>query len=148
MEEVLAPRPGGAQEIINRWEPFNRGESSAAHLEQLYPTMLRMPVEVRAEEKGEKYVVSIPTYACKEDLKHVVEDIMLIHNRNFIQSAELVHSQLLCTVLVSLSSYCFILRCSFAGCYDYPEHDLPALRVLDSAKGCGEVAALRLIDRF
>ena len=49
MEEVLAPRSEGAQEIINRWKPFNRGESSAAHLEQLYLAMLRMPVEVRAE---------------------------------------------------------------------------------------------------
>ena len=51
-----------------------------------------MPVDVRAEGKGEKYVVSIPTYACKEDLKQVVEDDMLIRNRNFVQSAKLVRS--------------------------------------------------------
>ena len=57
MEEVSAPGPEGAQEIIKRREPFNRGKSLAAHLEQLYPAMLRMPVEVRAEGKGEKYVV-------------------------------------------------------------------------------------------
>ena len=57
--------------------------------------MLRMPVEVRAEGKGEKYVVSIPAYACKEDLKQAVEDDMLIHNHNFVQSAELVCSRLL-----------------------------------------------------
>ena len=31
---------------------------------------------------------------------------------------------------------------SFADCYGYPEHDLLASRVLDSAKGCEEVAAL------
>ena len=42
--------------------------------------------------KGEKYVVFIPTYAYKEDLKQVVEDGMLIRNRNFVQSAELVGS--------------------------------------------------------
>ena len=33
MEEVSAPGPEGAQEIINRLKPFNQGESPAAHLE-------------------------------------------------------------------------------------------------------------------
>ena len=46
--------------------------------------MLRMPVDMRAKGKGEKYVVLIPTYACKEDLKQVVEDGMLICNNNFV----------------------------------------------------------------
>ena len=146
MEEVLAPRPEGAQEIINRWKPFNRGESPTSHLEQLYPAMLRMPIG--AEGKGEKYVVSIHAYTCKEDLKQAVEDCMLISNRNFVQSAELVRSQLLRTVLVSLPSHCFIQRCPFAGCYGYPEHDLPASRVPDSTEGCEEVTALCPIGRF
>ena len=53
MEEVSAPGPEGAQKIINRWKPFNLGESSAAHMHQLYPTLLRMPIAVRAEGKGE-----------------------------------------------------------------------------------------------
>ena len=35
MEEVSAPKPKGAQEIINRWNPFNRGKSLATYLEQL-----------------------------------------------------------------------------------------------------------------
>ena len=69
MEEVLAPGPEGAEEIIGCWKPFNQSESSTAHLEKLYPAMLRMPVDVRAEGKGAKYVISIPAYACKEDLK-------------------------------------------------------------------------------
>ena len=69
MEEVSALGPEGAQEIIYRWKPFNQGESPATHLEQLYPATLRMPVEVRAEGNGEKYVISIPTYAYKKDLK-------------------------------------------------------------------------------
>ena len=68
--------------------------------------------------------------------------------RNFVQSAEMVCSQLLCIVLVSLLSYCFILRRSFAGYYNYSEHDLPALRVLDSAEGCIEVATQRPIGHF
>ena len=61
-------------------------------MEQLYPTLLRMPVAVWAEGKGEEYVVSVPAYACKEDLKQVVEDDKLIRNRNFIRSAKLVCS--------------------------------------------------------
>ena len=47
--------------------------------------MLGMLVEVRAEGKGKKYVVSIPTYTCKEDLKQAVEDGMMICNRKFVQ---------------------------------------------------------------
>ena len=110
--------------------------------------MLRMLVEVRAEGKGEKYVVSIPAYACKEDLKQAVKDGMLIRNHNFIPSTELVCLQLLCTALISLPNYSFILMCYFAGGHDHLEHDLPALRVSDSTEGCKEVAALRLIGHF
>ena len=108
-------------------------------MHQLYPTLLRMLIVVRAKGKGEDYVVSVPTYACKDEFKQVVEDDMLIRNRNFVQSAELVCLQLLCTVLVSLPSYYLILMCSFASYYGYPEHDLPASRVLVSAEGCGEL---------
>ena len=57
MEEVSAPGPEGAQKIINRWKPFNWGQSPVAHMEQLYPALLRMPVVVRVEGKGEEYVV-------------------------------------------------------------------------------------------
>ena len=110
--------------------------------------MLKMPIEVRVEGKGEKYAISIPTYACKEDLKQAVEDIMLIRNNNFVQSSELVCSQLFCTSLISLLNYSFILMCYYAGNYGHPEHDLPAPRVSDSAEGCGEVAALHLVGRF
>ena len=69
MEEVSALGPEGAQAIINRWKPFNRGESPAAHMEQLYPTLLRMPVAVLAKGKGKEYAVSVPNYACKDKLK-------------------------------------------------------------------------------
>ena len=46
MEEVSAPGPKGAHEIINRWKPFNRSEFPASHMHQLYPALLRMPVAV------------------------------------------------------------------------------------------------------
>ena len=48
MENVSVPGPEGAQEIIYRGRPFNRGESLANHLHDLYPVMLRMTVAVRA----------------------------------------------------------------------------------------------------
>ena len=73
-------------------------------MHQLYPTLLRMSVAVRTEERGEEYVVSVPTYACEDKLKQVVEDEMLIRDWNFVQSAELVCLQLLCTVLVLFMS--------------------------------------------
>ena len=55
MEEVIAPGPEGVQEIVDQWRPFNRGEYSADHLHDLYSTMLRMPVTVRAGGQGEEY---------------------------------------------------------------------------------------------
>ena len=60
IEEVSAPGPKGAQEIINQWKLFNRGESPAHNMHQLYPTLLRMLVAVRAKGKGEEYAVSVP----------------------------------------------------------------------------------------
>ena len=147
MEEVSALVPEGAQETINLWKPFNRGKSLATHMHQLYPTLLQMLVAVRAEGKGEEYVVLVLAYACKDELKQVVEDEMLTRNHNFVQSVELVCLQLLCIVLVSLSSYCLILMRSFAGYYGYPEHDLLASRVPVSAEGCGKAVALCSVDR-
>ena len=101
MEEVSVPGPEGAQEIINGLRPFNRGESLTAHMHQLYPELLRMTVVVQAEGIGEEYAVIVPAYACKDELKQVVEDGMLIRNRNFVQSAELVCLQLLCSSIIS-----------------------------------------------
>ena len=95
-------------------------------MNQLYPALLRMTVAVGAEGIGEEYAILVPAYACKDELKQVVEDGMLIRNRNFVQSAELVCLQLLCTVLVLFPSYCLILMRYFAGHYGYPEYDLLA----------------------
>ena len=47
MEEVLVPGLEGAQEVIDRWRLFNRGESPTNHLHDLYLVMLRMLVTVR-----------------------------------------------------------------------------------------------------
>ena len=107
-------------------------------MHQLYLALLQMPVVVRAEGRAEEYVVSVSTYACKDELNQVVEDGMLIRNRNFVQSVKLVCLQLLCIVLVLFPSYCLILMRSFAGHYGYPKYDLPASRIPVSADGCRE----------
>ena len=119
-------------------------------MHHLSPSLLRMLVAMRAEGRGEEYAVSIPAYACKDELKKVVEDKMLIRNRNrnFVQSAELVRLQLQCIILVLFPSHCLIPMCSFVGSYGYPEHDLPASRIRVSTEGCGEAATLSSIDRF
>ena len=64
MEEVTFPCPEGGQEIINCLRPFNRGESPVAHMHQLYPALLRMPVAVWAEGRAKEYVVLVHAYAC------------------------------------------------------------------------------------
>ena len=69
MEEVSVPGLESAQEIIDHWRPFNKGESLATHMQQLYLVLLRMPVAVRAEGRNEEYAVLVPAYACKDELK-------------------------------------------------------------------------------
>ena len=98
-------------------------------MEQLYPALLRMPVAMRAEGRGEEFFISVLTYACKDELKQMVKDGMLIRNRNFLQSTELVCLQLLCTILELFLSYDLIPMCSFVGHYGYSKYDLPALRI-------------------
>ena len=86
MEEVTVPEPEGAQEIVDRWRPFNRDESSADHLYNLYLTMLRIPITVRDEGQGEEYNISVPACTIKEDLQQMIEDGMQVCNCNFDQS--------------------------------------------------------------
>ena len=69
MDEVRVPRPEGTQEIINRWSPFNRGESLADRLHELYPMMLWMPVVVRAGGGGK--AKSIPSQSLLVLLKKI-----------------------------------------------------------------------------
>ena len=90
MKEVSVPEPEGAQEIIDRWRPFNRGESSAEHLHELYPMILQMFVAVRVEGQGEEYSNSVPAGTTKEDLQQMIEDGMQVRNHNFTQLTELV----------------------------------------------------------
>ena len=74
-------------------------------MQQLYPALLHMPIAMPAEGRGEEYVISVPAYAYKDELKQLVEDEMLIRNCNLVQSTKLVCLQLLCTVLLLFLSY-------------------------------------------
>ena len=59
---TVAPDPKAVQEIIPRWSPFNKRESSVAHMFDFYPTLLRVPMVARAEE----YSIPFPGYLDKE----------------------------------------------------------------------------------
>ena len=54
--------------ILHRLRPFNRGESAADHLDDLYPRTLRMPVTAREAGLGEEYSLVIPVGTIKEDI--------------------------------------------------------------------------------
>ena len=110
MEEEIVPGPKGAQEIVDRWRPFNRGESSVDHFHDLYPTMLRMPVNVRAGGQGEEYNISVPVGTIKEDLQQMIEDGMQVRNSNFAQSTELVSLEALFLVLVLFLNHFYIIN--------------------------------------
>ena len=90
MDEVSVPGLEGAQEFIDRWRPFNPGESSVDRLHELYLVMLRMPVAVWERGQGEEYFFSVPAGNTKEDLQQMIKDGMQIRNHNFAQSIKLV----------------------------------------------------------
>ena len=69
MEEVTAPGPDDIKLILHRWRLFNRGESAADRLDDLYPRTLRMPVTAREAGLGEEYFVAVLVGTIKEDIQ-------------------------------------------------------------------------------
>ena len=45
---TVVPGPKAAREIIHRWSPFNKRESSVPNMLDLDPTVLRVPVVLRS----------------------------------------------------------------------------------------------------
>ena len=90
MEEVAVPGPDDIKSILHHWKPFNRGESAADRLDDLYPRMLQLPVRAREAGQGEEHSVVVLVGTVKEDIYQIVEDGMQIRNWNFAQKAELV----------------------------------------------------------
>ena len=84
MEEVIVPEPEDIKRIIHQWKPFNREESVADHLDDLYLRMLQMPITARAVGLGKEYSVVVPVGTVKDDIQQIVEDGMQIHNRNYV----------------------------------------------------------------
>ena len=82
----MAPGPEAAREIIDRWSPFNKRESSVTHMRDFYTTLLRVPVAACDEE----YSILVLDYLDRKSFQHVAEDEMLICNHDFNESAELV----------------------------------------------------------
>ena len=59
-------------------------------MNNLYPHMLRMTVAARGTGLSDDYLVSVPTGTRKEDIEWIIDDGIQVHNRNYVQSTELV----------------------------------------------------------
>ena len=68
------------------WAPFNQRDSSVAHMRDLYPTLLRVPVVARAEE----YTIPFPGFMDRKSFHCVAEDEMCIRDHDYNEMAELL----------------------------------------------------------
>ena len=75
---TLAPSPDVARSIIDYWNPFNKSDSSVAHMHELYPNNLRIPMVACTEE----YSIPFPSYMDKKSYQCVAEDGMYIPNHD------------------------------------------------------------------
>ena len=67
-----------------------------------------MPVVSRGMGLHEDYSVNLPTSTPKEDFQQIVDDGILVRNRNFVQSTELVrYAVLSCGFIVTT----YLARC-------------------------------------
>ena len=88
--EISAPREEEVKEILRRWEPFHRGESTADRLNSLYLAMYRVLVAARGMGFHEDCTVPVPASTPKEDFWQIIDDGIQVRNSNFVQSIELV----------------------------------------------------------
>ena len=84
--DTSTPRLDEARSIIDRWNPFNKRDSSAAHVNELYSNQLRISVAAC----GEEYYIPFPSYMDKKSYQRVAEGGMFIRNHDFDETAELV----------------------------------------------------------
>ena len=106
--EISAPGDEEVKKILHRWEPFHRGESAADRLDDLYPTMYRVPMAARGMGLHEAYTFLVPASTPKEDFLHIIDDVIQVRNLNFVQSTELVRYAVLpCGLIVIIHlPYC------------------------------------------
>ena len=86
MIDLLSPSLDKAWSIINWWNPFNKRDSSAAHMCELYSTLLRILVAAHVEE----YSIPFPIHMDKKSYQLVAEDETFIRNYDFDKTVELV----------------------------------------------------------
>ena len=82
-DDTSAPGLDAYRTIIDRWNPFKRRDSSATHMLELYPNLLRILVMARVEE----YFIPFPSYMDKKSYQRVAEDGMFIRNHDFDETA-------------------------------------------------------------
>ena len=88
--EISTPGEEEVKKILRRWEPFHHGESTANRLNDLYPTMYRVPVAARGRGHHEAYTVPVLASTLKENFPQIIDDGIQVRNHNFVQSIELV----------------------------------------------------------
>ena len=76
--------------ILCHWEPFHHEASPADRMDNLYPHIYRVPIVARGMGLHENYSMNLPTSTPKEDFQQIVDDGILVRNRNFVQLTELV----------------------------------------------------------
>ena len=84
--DAVTPSLEAAQELIDRWSPFKKRESLVAHMRDLYPILLQVPVVAHAKE----YFVPFPDYLDRKTFLRVAEDGMFICKHDFNKSTKLV----------------------------------------------------------
>ena len=82
------PGLDSARSIIDRWDPFNKRDTSVTDMRELYRTNRRIPVVALSEE----YSIPFPSYMDKKSYQGVAEDGMYIPNHDFNETVELVWS--------------------------------------------------------
>ena len=79
--DTLAPGLDKAWSIFYHWNSFNKRDSSATHIRELYPNLFRILVAARAEE----YSIPFP-----KSYQRVAKEGMFIRNHDFDEMVELV----------------------------------------------------------
>ena len=82
---VTTPGVEEVKGILRRWEHFHREASAADRLNNLYPHIYRVLIVARGMGIHEDYSVNLPTSTPKEDFQQIVDDGILVRNRNFVQ---------------------------------------------------------------
>ena len=105
--EVSAPGLEEVKDILRRWEPFHHEASVANRMNNLYPHIYRVPVTACGMGLHEDYSVNLPTSTPKEDFQQIIDDVIHVRNRNFVQSTELVrYAVLQCDLIVIIHLPC------------------------------------------